>query len=141
MNGKGVKSLSVLYKERMSNTFLSATVVTPGSLLITNITRALRMVVTITNADTNTYQVNQMVHLTVPYTYGMIQADQKTGKILSIDGLNFTLDIDSTSFDPFVTTTDYQLQPASLSPAGSRNLEFSNTTTFVPFKSLNNRGN
>lgn len=125
----------------MANVYLPPVLTTPGFLLITNMTNALQMVVTITNSDLNTYQIGQLVHLTVPSSYGMWQADQKTGKILGIIGDAFTLNIDSTAFDAFVTPVTYEAQPASLSPAGSNNLEYGNNSATLPFKSLNNIGN
>lgn len=124
-----------------ANTYLPPTVVTPGMLLITNITQTNPMVVTITDSDKNTYIVGQVVHLNVPRTYGMSQADQLLGQITKIDGTNFSLNIDATQFDQFVIPASGKEQPASLAPAGSKNLQFDNSTNQVPFKSLNNQGN
>jgi hypothetical protein len=99
---------------------------------------------TITVDDTtqaNTYIEGQVVRLFIPYPYGMFQANNLQGKILSNVGSVITLDIDSRGFDEFTVPAAGQLQPASMAPAGSRNLEFSNETRKVPFQSLNNRGN
>lgn len=124
-----------------ANTFLPPTPVIPGMLIITNITRAYPMVVTITDSDENTYIASQAVYLSVPASYKMVQANALTGVILSINGTNFSLDIDSRNFDTFVAAPAGKTQPASLSPAGSRNLQYSNSTDKVPFQSLNNQGN
>ena len=114
-----------------NNIYLPPSPVVPQSLLISNITQAQFMVVTVTTS--NMYVVGQNVYLSVPASYQMIEANGLTGQIIGINGLNFTLNIDSTQFTPFVVPMTYQEQPASLSPAGSRNLY--NVTT-VPFRSL-----
>lgn len=114
----------------VGNTYLPISPVAPYTLLIANITQTSPMVVTVTT--TNSYVVGQIVHLTVPDDYGMIQADQLNAKIITIDGLNFSLNIDATQFDAFVTPS-VGVMPASLSPAGSNNLYNFN---FVPFHSI-----
>jgi hypothetical protein len=115
--------------------------VIPGRLLITGITNSFPMQVTFTNSIYNSYVVGQKVCLTVPASYGMIQANELTAQIIAINSNVFSLNVDSTGFDRFVTPTTYQPQPASLSPAGSQNLIFNNGDSFVPFQSLNNEGN
>lgn len=124
-----------------ANTYLPPTPVIPGFLLITNITQTNPMVVTITDSDENTYIVGQAVYLSVPASYGMFQANALTGVITAISGTNFTLNINATQFDAFVTPSVGREQPATISPAGSRNLQYSNSTNRVPFQSLNNQGN
>lgn len=124
-----------------ANTYLPGVIVTPGFLLITNITKALQMVVSITDSTKNTYIVGQLVHLYVPPAYGMFQANELTGLITNISGTDFTLNINSKQFDTFVIPSAPQGKPASLAPAGSRNLEYSNSTNKVPFQDLNNIGN
>jgi hypothetical protein len=124
-----------------ANTFLPPSPVIPGFLLITNITTTKPMVITITNSAENTYIVNQLVHLSVPASYGMVQANQLTGQIIAINGVNFTVDIDATQFNPFVIPATGMEQPASLAPAGSRNLTIDNFSRLVPFQSLGNSGN
>ncbi len=91
--------------------------------------------------DANTYISGQLVKLTVPSTYGMYQANGLTGKITAVNGLQFTLNIDSSGFDPFVVPVSTAEQPASLAPAGSQNLTYGNTTAQVGFQSLYNQGN
>jgi hypothetical protein len=124
-----------------ANTYLAPAITIPGTLLITNITTTNPMVVTFTNSVENTYVVGQVVFLTVPSSYKMFQANGRTGQITAINGNQFTLDIDATQFDTFVVPATYQPQPASLSPAGSRNLQYSNFTNQVAFQNLNNTGN
>lgn len=126
-----------------ANTYLPGTLVIPGSLLISNITKANPMVVTIVDSEVNSYIAGQLVKLTVPFPYGMTQANNLIAQILSIDGTDFTLDVNSLGFDTFSTpgvgvTIE---RPASLSPMGSRNLSYNNSTNFVGFQNLNNEGN
>lgn len=124
-----------------ANTFLPISPVIPGSLLITNITQAFPMVITYTDTPENSYIVGQLIKLFVPASYGMIQANGLTGQIIDL-GLNtFTIDIDSSFFDAFVFPPVGNPQPASLSPAGSRNLQFNNSSIREPFQSLGNTGN
>jgi hypothetical protein len=124
----------------MANQYLPPVIAIPSALEISNITQGAQMVVsTMANTDQmNTYIVGQLVRLTVPYSFGMFQANGLQGQIVDINGSDMTLSINSTDFDPFVTV---QGQVASLAPAGSRNLQFNNTTGTIPFQSLNNQGN
>ena len=91
--------------------------------------------------EANTYIEKQLVRLNVPITYGMYQANGLVGSVIDVIGSTMTLDIDSRLFDTFITPSAGQLQPATLAPSGSRNLQFDNTTRQVPFQSLNNIGN
>lgn len=124
-----------------SNTFLRPQIYIPGFLLITNISNSNPMIVSITDSDQNTYVVGQLVHLNVPSTYKMFQADQLTGEILAINGTDFTVNINSSSFDAFVAPGLGVSQPATLAPAGSRNMELDNTKITEPFHALSNSGN
>lgn len=124
-----------------ANTYLPGTTVIPGFLLISAITQSYPMVVTIVDSDENTYILNQLLRLFIPSSYGMTQANGLTGQIIAINGLNISLNIDSTLFDDFVTAAPGTSQPATVSPAGSRNLLFDNNSKQVPFQNLNNIGN
>ena len=92
-------------------------------------------------SEANTYIPGMAIKLTVPITYGMFQANGLVGTITAVNGLVFTLNIDSSLFDPFVAPTGNTEQPSSFAPNGSRNLEYNNLTSDVPFQSLNNIGN
>jgi hypothetical protein len=96
---------------------------------------------TVPSSGANTYVLGQVVRLTVPKTWGMYQANARTGKIIQIGASTMSLNIDSTGFDAFVYNPSSSETPASLAPAGSQNLEFNNTSGQVPFQSLNNIGN
>ena len=127
-----------------ANVYLPGVIQIPSSIAITAITQSYPMVITIDLnpiSEANTYIAGQLVKLNVPITYKMFQADGLSGIILNVSGSDITLDIDSTLFDPFVVPSGNVLQPAMLSPNGSRNLQLDNTTTQVPFQSLNNIGN
>lgn len=95
------------------------------------------MIVTIVTP--NAYVSGQKAYFSVPFDYGMYQLDQLTGQILAVDSSNliFSVAIDSTKFDPFIIPSS-GLKPATVSPAGSRNLY---NIEQVPFKSLANIGN
>ncbi len=131
----------------MPNTFLPPVNTIPNSLLILDISKSAPMIVTVVlfnflpNPRVNTYHVGMNVRLYVPTTYGMYQADGLVGRIIAINGNTFALNLDSTFFDTFVIPVTKVEAPASLSPYGSRNLEYDNTTDLVPFQSLNNIGN
>lgn len=127
----------------MPNVYLPGVIQIPSSLLITAATRSYPMEITFSVPATgsNTYVVNQAVRLNIPYTWGMFQANGLIAKILYVDSTTMKLDIDSRAFDVFVDGSATKETPASLSPAGSRNLEYGNGTDQVPFQSLNNIGN
>lgn len=131
----------------MPNQYLPGVNTIPNSLVITDISQSMPMVVTTTLVNTapnprvNTYQIGMNVRLYVPRTYGMYQASGLVGTILGISGNVFTLSLDSSHFDAFTVPVTLVETPASLAPFGSRNLEYDNTTNEVPFQSLNNIGN
>lgn len=129
----------------MVNQYLPPVIQIPSSLLITNITQSSPMLVTVSignsTTEANTYIPGMAVRLFVPTTYGMYQANNLVGTIIGISGSDFALNIDSSLFDTFVIPADNTVTPASLSPAGSRNLQYDNSTDLVPFQSLNNIGN
>ena len=127
----------------MPNQYLPGVIQIPSTLLITAITQSSPMVVTFTVPSTgaNTYVLGQLVRLNIPYSYGMPQANGLMGKIITLGTFTMALNIDSSLFDPFSIPPSGQEAPASLSPAGSQNLEFNNLTDQVGFQSLNNIGN
>jgi len=129
----------------MPNQYLPGVITIPSSLVITAITKSSPMVITLDIAnitsEANTYIVGMAVRLFVPTTYKMYQANNLVGTITAINGLDFTLNLDSSLFDAFVVPSGNVTQPATIAPYGSRNLEFNNTTGKAPFQSLNNLGN
>ena len=130
----------------MPNQYLPPVIQIPSSLLILGISRSVNAVVITsignTSTEANTYQVGMNVKLYVPRSYGMYQANGLVGTIVAIDGVNFTLNLNTQGFDRFIPPSGSNFQgPASLSPYGSRNLQYNNSTSTVPFQSLNNVGN
>ena len=118
-----------------ANTYLPPSPVVPMALLITAITTALPMVITVSGQiPGNVYIPGQLVYLSVPRTYGMYQANALTAQINAVNGNEFTVNVDSTQFDPFFVPSSLFEQPATLVPAGARNTY--NFTT-LPFRSLN----
>ena len=131
-----------------NNTYLVGQVFVPQFLLVSNITKATQMVVTVTTP--NNYIVGQniyfsipfpriyMFHInTIPFPYGMFQVNGLMGNIVAVDVTNliFTVDINSTQFDAFVTPSGVRVeQPATVSSQGSKN-----TYNFVqlPFHAVN----
>lgn len=92
------------------------------------------------SVEANTYIVGMAIRLFVPYSYGMFQANNLVGTITAINGNTWTLNLDSSQFDPFVIPASGE-QPATVSPNGSRNYQYNNGSAQVPFQSLNNIGN
>jgi hypothetical protein len=130
----------------MVNAYLPPVILIPSALEITAITRASPMVITVQvqtpTTESNTYISGMAVRLFVPISYGMFQANNLVGTIRSISGTQFTLNLDSSQFDPFVVPVATSAErPATISPAGSRNYEYTNSSSAVPFQSLNNIGN
>ncbi len=120
-----------------ANTYLPPCPVVQPFLTISNITQANPCVVTV--VESNTYVVGQVVYFFVPEDYNMVGIQSKTGEILAINGQNFTVNLDTRFFNPFVVPVGIRkVQPATLAPSGSRNL-YNNTT--VPFHSAGNFGN
>lgn len=126
-----------------ANYLLVPVIAIPSALEITAVAQSNPMMVTVSaNSDQmNTYIPGQAVKFNVPVTYGMWQLNQMTLPITAISGNVMTFSIDSTIFDPFAIPAEGALQPASLAPSGSRNLQYSNSTNQVGFQSLNNVGN
>ncbi len=125
------------------NIYLPGTIQIPSGGLITAITNAQQAVITINInplTEANTYIPGQLVRLTVPVNYGMFQANNVTTQIQSISGDQLTVDLNTINFDPFVLSST-GTTPASLAPAGSRNLAYSNSTNQIAFQCLNNIGN
>ena len=125
-----------------ANIYLPPVIAIPSALEITAISNTNPMVVTVSaNSDQmNTYIPGQKVKLTVPVTFGMLQANGLTAMITAVVSNTLTLNVYAATFDPFVIPINTNMV-ASLAPSGSQNLQFNNGTAQVPFQSLNNVGN
>jgi hypothetical protein len=99
--------------------------VEPQFLYVTAISQAVQAVVTTSVDPSLYYAVGMKVHFSVPYSFGMYQMNQLTGKILSIDAANyqFTVDIDSSAFSAFAfpssTSSPTAQLFATVAPAGA----------------------
>lgn len=119
-----------------ANTYLPPCPVIQPFLIVTNITRSNPCVVTV--EEENSYIAGQLVRFSVPESYQM-EINGLTGEILSTNGLQMVVAINTRAFNSFVIPEgNKQVQPATISPAGSRNIY--NFTT-VPFHSAGNFGN
>lgn len=104
--------------------------VEPEFLYVTSISQASQAVVTV-SVDHN-YVVGQLIHFSVPSSFGMTEIDQLTGKIVAINtadrspyvGYGFTVDIDTSGFSSFAfpasTASPNARLFATVSPAGQR---------------------
>lgn len=103
---------------------------------VTKITKASSAVVTLSMA--HSYVVGQLIHFSVPSSFGMTEMDQLTGKITAVGTYTVTVDIDSSAFTTFAFPASSGSPTAALfatvAPAGSRNV--SNPTN--PFVSDQN---
>ena len=124
-----------------NNIYLPPTPVTPGTLLVVSITNSNPMLVTFTNSIENTYFVGMNIYFVIPQNYGMQQLNDKFAQIIGINSNVFTVNIDSTNFDPFMVPSN-PIQVAQIAPYGSKNLQYSNFTLQVPFQGIvNYQGN
>lgn len=77
--------------------------------------QAMRVITAITNAYpalvttsfAHQYITGMKVRLKIPFGYGMAQANQQTGFITIVNTTQFTLNLDTTSFDNFVIPAPY----------------------------------
>lgn len=104
--------------------------------LISNITNANPAVVT-TTFD-HQYQTGMQVRLNMTSDSGMEQINKRTGEIVVTGDTTFTIDIDSTFFDPFIVPVVITPPPAQqwpqVIPTGENNAMLSAATRNVlPF--------
>lgn len=99
--------------------------VDPQFLYVTAISKANQAVVTCSVDPSQYYVVGMKVHFSVPYSFGMYQMNQLTGKILSISSAAYTMtvDIDSSAFNTFAFPASSASPTAQLfatvAPAGA----------------------
>ena len=124
------------------NIYLPPSPVVPRTLIITSITNTNPLLVTV--SQKNVYVPGQLIYFSIPFDYGMFQLNGLTGRIMDVNAANlvFLVDINAAQFDPFINPPNGVAQPATVSPAGSRNLHNLNTNLKKePFHSLENFGN
>lgn len=86
---------------------------------ITAITNAFPLQVTTSFA--HSYLTGLIVRLLIPRNFGMVVLDKVQGMITVTSDTTFTMDINSTSFDPFVVPADQpgaNYTPAQVVPIG-----------------------
>lgn len=99
--------------------------VEPQFLYVTEITQATQAVVRCSVDPTAYYVVGMKVHFSVPYSFGMYQMNQLTGKIVAMSSTNYTMtvDIDSSAFTAFAfpasTSSPTAALFATVAPAGA----------------------
>lgn len=110
----------------------SVAAVDPEYLYVTNISQATQAVVSTSIDPSFTYVVGMKIRLSIPSSFGMIEANGLTGKIIAVNAVsatsnigayNLTLDIDSSAFTAFAFPAS-TLSPtaplfATLAPAGA----------------------
>lgn len=99
--------------------------VEPQFLYVTEITQATQAVVRISVDPTQYYVVGMKVHFSIPFSFGMTQMNQLTGKIVAMSAANYTMtvDIDSSAFTAFAfpasTASPTAQLFATVAPAGA----------------------
>jgi len=103
----------------------SAGAVEPRFLFVTAISQANQAVITCSVDPSSHYVAGMKVHLSIPYSFGMTQANQVTAKIISVDSATYqiTTDLNSSAFTAFAfpASTASPTAPlfATLAPAGA----------------------
>lgn len=127
--------------------------VEPRTMFVTAISKATNAEITFSEA--HSYVLGQLVHFSVPQSFGMKEMDQLTGRVVSITGVNtptgsdvykLTVNIDTSTFTTFAfpassgspTTALF----ATMSPAGQQVIRNATTlaqvgynTSYAPFHS------
>lgn len=99
--------------------------VEPQFLYVTEITKATQAVVRVSVDPTQYYAVGMKVHFSIPYSFGMTQMNQLTGKIVALSAANYTMtvDVDSSAFTTFAFPTSASSPTsqlfATVAPAGA----------------------
>lgn len=95
----------------------------PAMRIISSITNANPAVVTTT--FNHQYKTGSIVRLNVPEGFGMVQANQLYAPIVVTGNTTFTIDIDTTHFQPFKAPTRYPFnrQSATVTPVGELNTQ------------------
>ncbi len=90
----------------------------PSMRIITNITNGNPA--TVTTSFAHGYSTGLIIRLILPSGYGMNQANQLFSDITVVDSTSFTIDIDTTLFQPFTTPGDQTQYPQAV-PIGEIN--------------------
>lgn len=103
----------------------------PAMRIITAITNGFPAIVTTSFA--HQYLSGLIVRLFIPRYFGMVQADKLQGAITVIDDVTFSINLDTTYFDPFVVPVQTPLtaQLANVVPFGELTSQFNGSTANV----------
>lgn len=97
----------------------------PAMRVILSITNSFPAIIVTTidgiNPAANDYITGTIVRLDIPTALGMVQADQKTGIVTVINSTTFSIDIDTTYFDPYVVPGLPNRQRGQVVPIGEIN--------------------
>lgn len=116
--------------------------VEPRTMYVTGISQATSAVVTLSEA--HSYVLGQLVHFSIPSTFGMTQMNQLTGRITAVGTYTVTVNIDSSAFTAFAfplsTASPTATLFATMAPAGQQVIRNPNTfaqvgydVTYAPF--------
>lgn len=98
----------------------------PNLQYITNITQASPAVVTF--EDETNFFVAEWISFRIPPPNGMIQLNNQKAQIISINGTQVTIAVDTRNFYPFISVQDPQV-PCVAVPAGSGIIRGTTTVT------------
>ena len=112
----------------------------PALRVITAVTNSFP--VTVTTLLMHQYQTGLIVRLIIPTGFGMVQANQLEGDITVLNDTQFTMNIDTTNFDPFTIPSLVQINgyyfvsggnvgPATVVPVGEINSLLTESTQNV----------
>lgn len=106
----------------------------PAMRIITNVTNGFPAIVTTSFA--HQYDTGLIIRLILPPGYGMDQVNQKFSQINVIDETSFSIDIDTTDFQPFVTP-ESPTQFAQAIPTGEINSTvYLATRNVLPYRAI-----
>ena len=98
----------------------------PNLQYITDISQSFPAVVTF-QTETN-FTVAEWISFRIPPANGMIQLNNQKAQIISINGTEVTIAVDTSNFYPFISIEDPQV-PCVAVPAGSGKIQGTTTVT------------
>lgn len=108
----------------------------PAMRIISSISNAYPCVVTTSFA--HQYSTGMIVRINIPAGFGMQQANQLYSPIIVTGSTTFTMDIDTSAFDPYAPSASYPFsyQSGQVTPFAEINTTLANSTRNVlPFSS------
>lgn len=111
---------------------MTYSVFTPYVVLISNITQGQTTIVTFSSP--HGFVLNENIGLRVSRPYGMVEINNQTGKVIALDALTVTLNIDSTNYTSFTTPASVKGTTPPCAVPSSSGIDFS---TYDPTVILN----